>query len=181
MSARTSRGPVAALAAVALAVTLLAGCSRTAPVAPATAGASATGPTATAGGTLDRPLYSLTVPPGWADAGAQARTGQIETYLTKGDITAGTSFSVFVDVSGRHPEDVLKESKAGLPGAKDAAPIQVGGKQLLGLQAEAEGLVLHQYMVEVDGKLVALNWSWPKDKDASGDVNAILGSFHWKK
>ncbi|QGF22928.1 hypothetical protein [Raineyella fluvialis] len=168
----------AAVAAVAVATLLVGGCaSGTAPVTPVT-------PTPTTGvapgGTLQRPLYSVVVPQGWTDLGSSDTSGQIDAYLAKDGLSSGISFSVFVDTSGRSRDTLVQQAKAAMPGATDAPAVTAGGRRLTGLQAEAEGLVLHQYYLETGGKLVALNWSWPKDKDASADIKQILDSLTWK-
>lgn len=172
---------VAAAAAVAGAVltggALLAGCAAgTTPVTPATPTPTAVAP----GGTLQRPLYSLVVPQGWTDLGSSDTSGQIDAYLARDGLSSGVSFSVYLDASGRTRETLVQQAKAAMPGATDAPAVTVGGKQLTGLQAEAEGLVLHQYYVETGGTLVALNWSWPKDdQTAPADVQRILDSLTW--
>ncbi|MEA5155469.1 hypothetical protein [Raineyella sp.] len=179
MSWTFRRTAVAVMAGAVLTGTLfLSGCAgATTPVTPAT-------PTPTtgvaAGGTLQRPLYSLVVPDGWTDLGSAASTGQIDAYLVKDGLSSGVSFSVYVDTSGRSRDTLVQQAKAAMPGAGDAPELTVGGRQLTGLQAEAEGLVLHQYYVRSGDRLIALNWSWPKDQDASADVRQILDSLHWK-
>lgn len=156
----------------------LSGCTAaTTPVTPVT-------PTPTtgvaAGGTLQRPLYSLVVPDGWTDLGSADTSGQIDAYLAKDGLSSGVSFSVFVDTSGRSLDTLVQQAKAAMPGAGDAPALTVDGRKVTGLQAEAEGLVLHQYYLASGDKLIALNWSWPKEKDASADVQKILDSFTWK-
>ncbi|WOP19170.1 hypothetical protein [Raineyella sp. LH-20] len=169
---------VAAVVGTVLTAGLLTGCAPgTAPVTPAVPAASGVA----AGGTLQRPLYSLVVPQGWTDVGSSDTSGQIDAYLARGGMSSGVSFSVYIDASGRSRDTLVQQAKAAMPGATDAEAVMVGGKKLTGLQAQAEGLVLHQYYVETGGKLVALNWSWPADdQTASGEVQQILDSLTWK-